>query len=71
MIWWSPYCEVTKSIFAPSVVDLSLIYQLLDFILKSPSTKIKCELDSASVSKVSQKLSVNFSKSSLAWLGDQ
>ena len=69
MIWWSPNCEVRNSIFAPSQVVLSLIYQLLDFILKSPSTTVKSELDSARVSRVSSKLSVNFSKSSLVWLG--
>ena len=46
MIWWKPYCEVENSISAPSVVVLSLIYQFLDFILKSP--------------RVSSKLSVNF-----------
>ena len=31
-------------------------------MLKSPSTAIKCELHSTRVSKVSSKLSVNFSK---------
>ena len=60
-----PYCEVTNSIFASSVVVLSLIYQFLDFRLKSPRTAIKSELDSSRVSRVSSKLSVNFSKSSL------
>ena len=64
-------CSVTNSIFAPSVVVLSLIYQFLDFIFESPSTTIKCELDSVRVSKVSLKLSLNYSKASLAWLGDR
>ena len=64
MIWWSPYCEVTNSIFASSVVVLSLIYQILNF-----STTIKCELESARVSRVSSKLAVNFLKPSLVWLG--
>ena len=67
MIWWSPYCEVANSIFLPFVVVLSFTYQFLDFILKSPSTAIKCELDSARVSRVSSKLSVVFSKPSLAF----
>ena len=40
----SPYCEITNSIFAPSVVVLSLIYQFLDLLLNSRSTTIKCEL---------------------------
>ena len=53
IIWWSRYCEVTNSIFAPYVVVSSLIYQSLDFILNSPSTIIKWELDSARASKVS------------------
>ena len=70
MIWWSQYCEVTNSIFATFVVVLSLIYQFLDFISKSLSTAINCELDSARISKVSPKLSVNFSKPSLVWPGD-
>ena len=39
-------CEVTISIFASSVVVLSLIYQFLDFILKSSGTSVKYELDS-------------------------
>ena len=37
----------------------------------SPGTAIKCELDSAVVSRVSSKLYVNFSKPSLVWLGDR
>ena len=65
-----PYYEVTNSIFAPSVHVLSLIYQFLDLTLKSPSTTIKCELDSARVSRVSLKSSINSSKSSLGSLGD-
>ena len=65
MIRWSPYCKVTNSIFAPSVVVLSLIYQFFDFIFKSPSATIKSELDSVRLFRVSSKLSVNFSKSSL------
>ena len=67
MIWMNPYCEVTNSIYAASVVVLSLIYQFLDFILKTFSATIKCELDLARVSIVSSKPSVNFSKPSLVW----
>ena len=70
MIWLNPYCEGANQIFEPVVV-LSLIYQFLDLILKSPSTIIKCELDSARVSRISSKLSENFSKPSLVWLGDR
>ena len=69
-ICWSPYWEVTNTILAPSVVVL-LIYQFLDFTLKSPSTTIKYELDSAGVSKVYSKLSVKFSKPSLVCHGDR
>ena len=43
MLW---YCKMKNSIFAPSVVVLSLIYQFLDFILKSSGTSVKYELDS-------------------------
>ena len=70
MIWWSPNSEVKNSIFAPSVVVLALMYQSLDFIFKSPSTTTKSELDSARVSRVTSKLSINFSKLPLVWLGD-
>ena len=45
--------------------------KVLYFILKSPSTTIKCELDSARVSKVSLNLSVNFSRLQLVWFIDQ
>ena len=65
MIWMNPYCEVTNSIYAACVVVLSLIYRFFDFILKTLSATIKCELDSARVSIVSSKSSVNFSKPSL------
>ena len=69
-ICWSPDWEVTNTILAPSVVVL-LMYQFLDLILKSPSTAIKYELDSAGVSKVYSKLSVNISKPSLVSHGDR
>ena len=58
-----------NSLFAPSVVVLSLTCKVLDFIFASPSTTIKCELDSARVSKVRSNLSVSFSKPSLVSLG--
>ena len=67
----SPYCEITNSIFAPSVVVLSLIYQFLDLLLNSPSTTIKCELDLTKASDVNSKLSETFSKPSIFWLGHQ
>ena len=69
LIWRTPNCEVTNSILAPSVVGLSLMYQFLDFIFEFPSTTTKSELDSR-VSIVISKLSANFSKLSLVWLGD-
>ena len=62
IIRWSSYFEVADSIFASSVVVSSIIYKVLDFMLKSQSTTIKCQLDLARVSKVSPNLSINFSK---------
>ena len=55
MCWFIPNREATSSIYAPSEVVLSL----LDFILKSPSTTIKSELDSVRVSRVSSEVSVS------------
>ena len=70
---WSDGAHIVKQqlyIFAPSVVVLLLIYEFLYFIFKYPSTTIKSELDSARLSRVTSKLSVNFSNLSLVWLGD-
>ena len=60
--WWSSYFEAASQIFVSSVVVLSLIYKVLDFISKSPSTTIKCHLHLARVSKVSSDLYVNLSE---------
>ena len=63
MIWWNPYCEVTNSIFEPSVVVLSLIYQSLDFILKGLLVlQLNVSWIQLECLKSSLKLSVNFFK---------
>ena len=53
---------VANSIFESSVVVLSFTDKVVEFMLKSQSTTIKCQLHLPRVSKVSSNLSVNFSK---------
>ena len=52
------------SILEPSEVFVSPVYQLLDFVLKSPMVTIKKGLVAETASRVSSKLLQKFSKSS-------
>ena len=58
---WFIY-DLTEPTFWSAKFDPCIYVKVLHFILKSPSTTIKCELDSAGVSKVSLNLSVNNNK---------
>ena len=58
------------SILESSKVVVSLVYQLLDIVLKSPMTTLKKGLVSKKAFRVSSKLLQNFLKSSLDWFGD-
>ena len=57
--WCKPFCEVTASIFLPSSLVISLLYQLLDLALKSPASAIKKGFFWDRVSKINSKLSRN------------
>ena len=52
------------SILEPSEVFVSPVYQLLDFVLKSPMVTIKKGVVAETASRVSSKLLQKFSKSS-------
>ena len=60
--WCKPFCEVTASIFLPSSLVISLLYQLLDLALKSLRATIKKRFFWARVSKVNSKMSRNDTK---------
>ena len=70
IIWSSPNWEVMSSIFEPSKVVLSPVYQLLDIALKSPIAAIKKRLIAKKASRIRSKLSQKFWKFSLDWFGD-
>ena len=58
------------SILEPSKVVVSPVFQLLDFMLKSPMTTIKKGLVVEAASRVSSKLLQKLSKSFSDWFGD-
>ena len=70
IIYCSPNWEVMASVWEPSEVVASSVYQLLDFALKSLMATIKKGLVAETASKVSSKLLQRFSKSSSDWFGD-
>ena len=70
IIWSSPNWEVMSSIFEPSKVVLSPVYQFLDIALKSPIAAIKKRLIATKASGIRSKLSQKFWKLSLGWFGD-
>ena len=63
--------DVIASSFEPSCVVISYLYQLDDLALKSPRMTIKYEFLLAILSKLSSKLSANFSKTPVDWLGER
>ena len=58
------------SVLEPSVVVLSPVYQLLDFVLKSPMASIRKGLVAETAFSVGSKILQKFSKSSLGWFED-
>ena len=58
------------SMLEPSEVVLSPVYQLLDFVLKSPVAAIRKGLVAETVFSVSSKILQKFSKSSSDWFED-
>ena len=80
LIFWSKrFCEIIASVFLPSSTVISLLYQLLELVVKSPRATNKEWFFWAIVSKVNSKLSrkiissykiQNHRKSSYDWLGD-
>ena len=66
-----PNCNVIASILEPSHIVVSCLYQLDDLALKSPRMTIKYGFLFVTLSKLSSKLSANFSKTSSDWLGER
>ena len=67
IIFCSPNCEVIASVLE---VVVSPVYQLLDFVLKSPMATIKKGLVAETASRFSSKSLQKFSKSCSDWFGD-
>ena len=67
--WFKPKWDVIALIFEPSYVVVSFLCQLDDLALTSPRMTIKYGFLLAILSKLSSKLSANFSKTSGDWLG--
>ena len=66
-----PNWDVIASILEPSYVVVSCLYRLDDLVLKSPRVTIKYEFLLVILSKLSSKLSANFSETSSDCLGEQ
>ena len=70
IVWFKPNWDVNNLSFEPSVVLLSLEYQLAHLALKSPIEIVKKGLEKDTVSRLGSKLSRNVLNSSWFWLGD-
>ena len=70
IIWFKRNWDVKNLSFEPSVVLLSLEYQLAHLALKSPIEIVKKGLKKDTVSRLDSKLSKNLLNSSWFWLGD-
>ena len=66
-----PNWDVIAWILEPSHVAVSCLYQLDDLVLKSSWMAIRYRFLFVILSRLSSKLSENFSKTSWDWLGEQ
>ena len=71
IICCNPYWKVKPSLLEPSSVVILLLYQRLNFALKSPRMTARKGLFTVTESKLYSRLLINNSKPSWLWLGER